>query len=259
LPGRWVLDSAAAGWQTEGIPSRPHIMAKTRYRTVFLDAGGVMITPNFPRLADALARRGIAASAASLAAAEPYVKRELDHAATIQATDDRRRGYVYFDRILAFAGIPASPGTEAAVEELVAFNDRDGAFDLVTPGAVEALDRLRDAACQLVVVSNSNGRVRRILGRVGLEPHVDLVLDSHEEGVEKPDPRFFEIALARSHADRAATIHCGDIYHIDVAGARAAGLPAVLLDSAGLYTDADCPRVASLPEFADRLLAGAFD
>ena len=57
----------------------------------------------------------------------------------------------------------------------------------------------------------------------------------------------------------AATIHCGDIYHIDVAGARAAGLPAVLLDAAGLYGDADCPRVASLPEFADRLLAGAFD
>jgi putative hydrolase of the HAD superfamily len=118
---------------------------------------------------------------------------------------------------------------------------------------------LRAAGCQLVVVSNSNGRVRRILSRTGIEPHVDLIIDSQEEGVEKPDPRIFGIALERSHADRAATIHCGDIYHIDVAGARAAGLPAVLLDSAGLYHDADCPRVASLPEFADRLLAGAFD
>jgi len=46
-------------------------MATTRYRTVFLDAGGVMITPNFPRLADALARRGISVSAAVLAGAEP--------------------------------------------------------------------------------------------------------------------------------------------------------------------------------------------
>jgi HAD superfamily hydrolase (TIGR01549 family) len=234
-------------------------MAHTRYRTVFLDAGGVMITPNFPRLAEALSRRGVAASPDALAAAEPYVKQELDHGPTIQATDDRRRGYVYFDRILELAGIPASPATEAAVEELVSFNDREGAWDVVTPGAVEALNRLRRASCQLVVVSNSNGMVRRILGRVGLEPHVDLVLDSQEEGVEKPDPRIFEIALDRARADRAATIHCGDIYHIDVAGARAAGLPAVLLDSAGLYTDADCPRVASLPEFADRLLARRFD
>jgi HAD superfamily hydrolase (TIGR01549 family) len=233
-------------------------MTRTRYRTVFLDAGGVMVTPNFPRLTDALARRGISVSAAALANAEPYVKQELDHAPTIQATDDRGRGYVYFDRILQLAGIPTSPATTEAIEELVSFNDREGAFDVVTPGAVDALNRLR-RACQLVVVSNSNGRVRRILRRTGLEPHVDLVLDSHEEGVEKPDPRIFDIALERSRADRSTTIHCGDIYHIDVAGARAAGLQAVLLDSANLYKDADCPRVHTLPEFADRLLAGEFD
>jgi HAD superfamily hydrolase (TIGR01549 family) len=234
-------------------------MPTTRYTTVFLDAGGVMITPNFTRLAEALARRGITASADALAKIEPYVKQELDHAPTIQATDDRGRGYVYFDRILELAGIPPSPATADAIEELVSFNDREGAFDVVTPGAVEALKALRGAGCRLAVVSNSNGRVRRILRRTGLEPHVDVILDSHEEGVEKPDPRIFEIALERSRADRSATVHCGDIYHIDVAGARAAGLPAVLLDSAGLYTDADCPRVRSLPEFAEQLLAGAFD
>jgi HAD superfamily hydrolase (TIGR01549 family) len=234
-------------------------MPTTRYTTVFLDAGGVMITPNFTRLAEALARRGITASADALAEIEPYVKQELDHAPTIQATDDRGRGYVYFDRILELAGIPPSPATADAIEELVSFNDREGAFDVVTPGAVEALKALRGAGCRLAVVSNSNGRVRRILRRTGLEPHVDVILDSHEEGVEKPDPRIFDIALERSRADRSATVHCGDIYHIDVAGARAAGLPAVLLDSAGLYVDADCPRVRSLPEFAERLLEGAFD
>ena len=234
-------------------------MPHTRYTTVFLDAGGVIVTPNFPRLAGALARRGIEASAEALAAAEPHVKQELDHGPTIQATDDRGRGYVYFDRILERAGIAAGPAAAEAIEELVAFNDREGAFDVVTPGAVEALNRLRGAACRLVVVSNSNGRVRRILGRVGLEPHLDMVFDSHELGIEKPDPRIFEIALARAQADPSATIHCGDIYHIDIVGARAAGLPAVLLDAAGLYGGADCPRVASLPEFADRLLEGAFD
>jgi HAD superfamily hydrolase (TIGR01549 family) len=234
-------------------------MPKTRYRTVFLDAGGVMITPNFPRLAASLARRGVAASAAALAAAEPYIKQQLDHAPTIQATDDTRRGYVYFDLILKRAGVEPSAVTADSIEELVSYNDREGAWDVPTPGAAEALTRLRDGARRLVVVSNSNGKVRQILSRVGLEPHVDLIIDSHEEGVEKPHPRLFEIALERSGAGRDSTIHCGDIYHIDVAGARAAGLPVVLLDAAGLYTDADCPRAASLPEFADRLLAGEFD
>jgi putative hydrolase of the HAD superfamily len=77
--------------------------------------------------------------------------------------------------------------------------------------------------------------------------------------VEKPDPRFFAIALERSGAERATTIHVGDLYHVDVVGARAAGLRGVLLDEAGLRPDADCPRVRTLPELADRIGAGEFD
>ena len=45
----------------------------------------------------------------------------------------------------------------------------------------------------------------------------------------------------------------GDIYQVDVVGARAAGLRAVLVDEAGLYPDADCPRVRSLAELAAHL------
>jgi putative hydrolase of the HAD superfamily len=234
-------------------------MAGTRYQTVFLDAGGVLVTPNWTRASQALARRGVTVSPDALAAVEPYVKRELDVALAVQSTNDHQRAYDYFNRILEQAGIAITEATDAAMEELVAFNDREGAWDVVTPGAVAALLRLRAVVRRLVVVSNSNRRVRRILRRVGLEQYVDLVIDSQEEGVEKPDPRLFEIALDRSGADRNSTIHCGDIYNVDVVGARAAGLPAVLLDSAGLYPDADCPRVASLPEFVEGLLRGEFD
>ena len=88
---------------------------------------------------------------------------------------------------------------------------------------------------------------------------VDCLLDSHDEGVEKPDPRYFDIALERSGARRETTIHVGDLYHVDVVGARNAGLRGVLLDEAGLYPDADCPRVSSLTEFVDLVCTGAFD
>ena len=48
----------------------------------------------------------------------------------------------------------------------------------------------------------------------------------------------------------------GDFFHIDVAGARAAGLAdAVLFDPADLYGDAGCTRVLHLPELAP-LVAG---
>jgi putative hydrolase of the HAD superfamily len=74
------------------------------------------------------------------------------------------------------------------------------------------------------------------------------MLDSQNEGVEKPDPRLFQIGLERAGAQAATTLHVGDFYSIDVLGARAAGLQAVLVDSAGLYPDADCPRIRSLAE-----------
>jgi FMN phosphatase YigB (HAD superfamily) len=92
-----------------------------------------------------------------------------------------------------------------------------------------------------------------MFGRLGLAPRVDLLIDSHDEGVEKPDPRLFELALERAGARRETTLHVGDLYHVDVVGAQAAGLRAVLLDAAGLYEAFDCPRVRTLGELADQL------
>jgi putative hydrolase of the HAD superfamily len=54
-------------------------------------------------------------------------------------------------------------------------------------------------------------------------------------------------------------VHIGDFYQVDVVGARAAGIRPILLDQANLRPDADCPRVASLREFATRIEAGEFD
>ena len=57
-----------------------------------------------------------------------------------------------------------------------------------------------------------------------------------------------------SGARAATTVHVGDYHEIDVVGARAAGIRAVLIDPAGLHADRDCPRFPSLPAFAGALL-----
>lgn len=230
-----------------------------RYQTAFLDAGGVLVGPNWTRASAALARQGVVVDAAALAAAEPGVKRTLDVAPTVRTTTDEQRGFLYFDLILTAAGVTLSNATRAALAELKAFHDVENTWDAVSEEAVPVLGRLRAAGLRIVVVSNTNGTIRRLFDRVGLAPHVDLIVDSQEEGVEKPDPRLFRIALERSGASPSATIHCGDLYEIDVVGARAAGLPAVLLDASGLYPSADVPRVASLTEYADALLSGRLD
>jgi HAD superfamily hydrolase (TIGR01509 family) len=232
----------------------------TRYRTAFFDAGGVLVSPNWSRASETLARHGVVVDAAALAAAEPGVKKRLDVPHAVAGTTDEQRGFLFFDLILKGAGVPISASTDEALRELKVFHDVENTWDVVTEGAPEILRRVRQAGLKTIVVSNSNGRIKHLFGRVGLIEHFDLVLDSQEEGVEKPDPRLFQIALERSGSDPKATIHCGDLYEIDIVGARAAGLPAVLLDEAGMYGHVtDCPRVRTLAEYADGLLAGRFD
>jgi putative hydrolase of the HAD superfamily len=103
------------------------------------------------------------------------------------------------------------------------------------------------------VVSNADGRVEALLSTAGLRPHLEFVLDSHYEGVEKPDPEIFRRALARLGVPGERALYVGDIYAIDVVGARAAGLAPVLIDSVGAYGEVDCPRIERLSDLLDRL------
>lgn len=227
--------------------------------TVFLDAGGVLVFPNWSRISDALARHGVTIAPGALARAEAPAKRKLDDSRTINVTDDARRGWLYFNLILEEAGVPITAATNAALAELHAYHEDSNLWELLPPGVLPALAALRARGLKLVVVSNANGRLRLLFDRLALAGCVDCLLDSHDEGIEKPDPRYFEIALARSGARRETTIHVGDLYHVDVVGARAAGLRGVLLDEAGLYPDADCARVSSLAELVERINGGEFD
>jgi HAD superfamily hydrolase (TIGR01549 family) len=217
--------------------------------TVFLDAGGVIVFPNWHRISEALARHGVYVDAEQLASADPHARRALDVPETIAATTDASRGWPYFHLILQHAGIRLSERTDAALDELRAYHDRLNLWELV-PDDVRGALRLLKARYRVAVISNANGTVHAAFDRLGLTPLVDFVIDSAVEGVEKPDPRIFQIALARAGVSADHAVHAGDMYQIDVMGARAAGIDALLIDAAGLYGDADCPRYASLAEVA---------
>lgn len=220
-------------------------------RTLFLDAGGVLIHPNWDRVSRALSRHGVRTEPAVLAAADPRARHRMDTPELIGPLADVSRGEIYFGLVLEEAGVAASEATAAAIGELRAYHARSNLWEIMAPDLAPALAAFRKAGLRLVVVSNANGTLHRHLERLGLRDRFDLVLDSHLEGVEKPDPRLFEIALERSGARREETAHVGDLYHVDVLGARAAGLRAVLFDAAGLYSDRDCPRVPSLAALAE--------
>jgi HAD superfamily hydrolase (TIGR01509 family) len=226
--------------------------------TLFLDAGGVLVHPNWWRVSAALAAEGIPVTAEHLALADPRARKALDQPQHVAATDDRSRARGYLELVLQEAGVPPSPRAAAALATLRVYHERQNLWEHVPGDVVPMLERLRGRGRRLVVVSNSNGTLCTHFERLGLARCVDHMLDSHEHGVEKPDPRFFQLALARAGAEPGTTLHVGDLYHVDVAGARAAGLRAVLFDAAGLYPEADCPRVSSLSELADALDAGTW-
>jgi len=227
--------------------------------TVFLDAGGVLLYPNWWRVSDELAERGVNVSPAALIDADPRARRQLDDLQVIGATTDASRGWLFFDLVLEHAGIPRSDATSAALESLHRYHTASNLWEYVPEDVVPALEALRRRGLKLVVVSNANGTLLAHMKRLGMPERFDHIFDSSDEGVEKPDPRFFEIALGRSGAQKETTIHVGDLYHVDVLGARSAGLRGVLLDEADLRPDADCPRVRTLDELVKRIEAGEFD
>jgi putative hydrolase of the HAD superfamily len=221
--------------------------------TLFLDAGGVLVFPNWNRVADAVRRQGITVSPDALAAAEPHVKFEIDQGIRHGSSTDAQRAWMYMEMVLETAGVTPGDASAAAVRELRAYHAEHNLWESVPADVRPALERLSGLGLRLVVVSNANGVLHRVFDRMGLTRYFHCICDSCVEGVEKPDPRFFQIALDRAGATPGSTMHVGDLYYVDVAGARNSGIRPMLIDPSGLYQDYDVDRVRTLDELADRL------
>ena len=121
-----------------------------------------------------------------------------------------------------------------------------------TPGA---LDSLKDAGYRLAVISNADGRVEGLIEEAGIRDRFEFVMDSELEGVEKPDPEIFLRGCRRLGVDPGESLYVGDLYHVDVLGARRAGLRAVLMDPMNRleYPVDRLTDVAALPAYMERL------
>jgi HAD superfamily hydrolase (TIGR01549 family) len=224
--------------------------------TLFLDAGGVIVFPNWDRVSETLARYGIQISGDALRHAEPAAKFAIDEARRIATSTDADRGSAYMEMVLDGARVPRSPKRDAALAELYAYHTEHNLWEHVPEDVIPALERLSALGLTLAIASNANGVLQRMFDRVGLTRFFHTVCDSCVEGVEKPDPRFFQIVLMRSGARPETTLHVGDLYYVDIVGARNAGLRALLIDPHDLYGGYDVDRVRSLDELVVRLGSG---
>jgi HAD superfamily hydrolase (TIGR01662 family) len=108
--------------------------------------------------------------------------------------------------------------------------ERYGGFrrDDLYPDALPALAALRADGYRLAVLANQPAERTAELRALGVE--VEVIAMSDELGVAKPDPRFFERALAlMGEPDPADVAYVGDRADNDVRPAAAAGMRAVWL------------------------------
>jgi len=219
-------------------------------RAVLFDAGNTLVFLDYTRMAEGvgtalalpLTGEGLAAHAGAAAGA-------MERA----GGSDRERAAAYLESLFLFGGVPAERMGEVR-DCVTRMHQERHLWCSVRERTHESLGRLRDAGLRLGIVSNSDGRVEQALAEAGLREYFDVVIDSSLAGIEKPDPAIFLAALDALGVRPEDALYVGDLYEVDVVGAQAAGIEAVLLAPPGSRADRPCRTAASIPELVDALL-----
>jgi putative hydrolase of the HAD superfamily len=115
-------------------------------------------------------------------------------------------------------------------------------FDDVVP----VLEKLEGAGLELGLISNFEEWLEDLLAHLDVTRFFEVRVISGVEGMEKPDPAIFHLALDRMGIDPHHAAYVGDNVVYDVEPAEALGMTGVLLDRRGRHEDFGGVRIASL-------------
>jgi putative hydrolase of the HAD superfamily len=222
-------------------------------RAVFFDAGETLVHPHpsFPELLGIILRReGFEVDPAIVRKKIHLVGEQFATAAregTLWTTSpDRSREFwrSVYRRFMAELGVPFADGLADTL--YAEFTDLSNyrLFEDVEP----MLLRLREGGLALGVVSNFEEWLERLLERLGVTRFFDVRIISGVEGMEKPDPRIFRLALERAGVRAEDAVYVGDNPYFDVDPPREVGMQAILIDRRGRYPDHPGPRITSMED-----------
>jgi putative hydrolase of the HAD superfamily len=152
------------------------------------------------------------------------------------------------------AELPAAAGLpeDALVDALL-----DSIVFTPYPDAAPALGVLRSLGLRAAVVSNWDCSLGSVLEELGLGGLLNAIVTSAEAGAAKPDPVIFQAALQEVQCPAENALYVGDSPETDIAGARAAGIRAVLIDRSISWGDRDADTIPSLQGLPELIPAGA--
>jgi HAD superfamily hydrolase (TIGR01509 family) len=230
----------------------PAQRAGSRLRAVLFDAGNTLVFLDYARLAEGVgAALNLSLTGEGLSQHVSAATRAMEFA----AGTDQARAAAYLEALFLLGGVPRDRLDELR-SCLARMHRQRHLWSSVADRSAESLRRLRDAGLLLGVVSNSDGRVEEALQAAGLRGYFDVVIDSAVLGVEKPDPRIFQAALTALGVRPHEALYVGDLYEVDIVGARAAGMRAVLLGTREDSAGERCPTTESIEDLVTQLLSG---
>jgi putative hydrolase of the HAD superfamily len=206
-------------------------------RTIFFDAAGTLFEPRIPvgdSYANVARKHGVITTGAAVGEAFRHAFHEsggLAFGPGHTAAELRRMERAWWSEIVAksFAQLGSFDDFDSYFDELFAYF-ADPVNWIPDNDAARMLGELKQSGYQLGVVSNFDYRLYDILEGLGLSGYFASITLSSEAGWAKPDPRIFTSALARHDTAPGEALHVGDSAHLDVVGAHAAGVAAVLID-----------------------------
>jgi putative hydrolase of the HAD superfamily len=228
--------------------------------TVFIDIGGVLLSPDTTALAKVLETVGVTITADV----------DVDAALYTCGPDLGFNPNAPIDEVYDYARAVAVR-LGATVSEFSQSLDTLVAVLLEQPWTARAPLADSAAIAMLVahgitvgIVSNGQGRSASVLRQhricqVGPGPGapVAAIVDSAEVGHAKPDPAIFHEALRITGASAGTTVHIGDSVRNDVECARKAGIVPLHFTPYGGCDDDGHPHVRSLTEFAEDVTGAA--
>ena len=229
-----------------------------RFRAVFFDAGETLVHPHpsYPELfAEVLAREGHPRSAEDVSAASRVVLHRFSEAArdnvlwTTSAERSRAFWTSVYDRMIESLDLPAGDGLADTLYRTFTDRSNYALFDDVRP----ALDALARTGVLLGVVSNFEAWLEDLLADLAVRERFAVRVISGSEGVEKPDPRIYALALERAGVEAADAAYVGDNPEFDVDPPAALGMFPVLIDWRGRHGGFGGARVADLRELPEVL------
>ena len=134
------------------------------------------------------------------------------------------------DIVVGMGGEPVL-ARSCAVELVRAWERHENFF--LYDDTLPALAELRRHGLRLALVSNGQRDLEEFARHHSLD--IDACVGSLAHGRVKPHRSIFEAALAALDVEAAEAAMVGDSYDDDIAGARALGMRAILLDRDGLH------------------------